>query len=1000
MSDLTANWPWPPATKKRRRSTRTHVLHRAAPSALRKGRVAAEAVYEAVERNPAHEFEFTVPKPPWHCPECGAVMMTTASGEYVSCPKGHGKLYQVVDPAKRPPGPKPKQRRLFNQMVRPGSLASLILELLGDRLPHHQDEIADTLDATVQAVSAAMTPLELQGSVEQMPGKWFRLPREQLAPLPEGAKRKARRAAKRPTHKRGTSQEPPPTPAPVSWLKRPAQQRRLWRNPYEEMSAAELRRFKSDWIQSYVEQLAARPEDRTDPAVLREARLAYRKLQRSRRRNAEEFDPEWWFRVLVEKFIQSGKRGMDGFVRGMKPTDLQEIAAWLMVEGRRQPANLLSSERKVRGFIEDVVVEVGSGVLEQMRGPSEELINAVLWVLRDGKLHPLAEIEEWTAAPGATVGTALSALSTNGLVAPVAPGRWELTNKGVLLVKERPPVRPNPSQHDYHQVAYASNWIWPDGTMQDCETHSIGAHERYRGLVGRDLPVTRALKDGAIRVSRVSGYYEPGKDTIVATVVQPTAAALRAFREIVETAPAGTRFSWWQWYPEMQGSNIDAAVQSKTLERVSCGEPSEMLEFLDRMPNPATTWTRTAGEGVQLGEVTLDELVLDKRCQPREGIDEKKVERIVKTFSLKRLSPLLVAQDPAGSLLLCGGWHRVEALKRLGYKQAPAQIVKVANIQEAIDLADQENQARDDLAALEQAKSWQRYLDRGMQLDAVAELVGKRPMVIRGRVGLLRLSEAMKQALRDGAIDVGLAEALADAVEKYKLDERLQWQILQHFILPYDLTKGELTRALKTLAPKMVKQASVWGTEIPRGFGSAFHEAMTAIKKLNARKRKLIAVVNDLGREEKAGRATRSLRTAARALAAEVKKLDRIVEHKLSAIGMKPAPRLRSALSRKARRPARKRPVRRERILRRLYRWLRSLAGLPTRRRNNRGAADALSVRATGPMVVYPGQFACFLLRQNTLQGRPPFDNQRAATAYADKAVSSGAAERAVVLRA
>lgn len=76
-----------------------------------------------------------------------------------------------------------------------------------------------------------------------------------------------------------------------------------------------------------------------------------------------------------------------------------------------------------------------------------------------------------------------------------------------------------------------------------------------------------------------------------------------------------------------------------------------------------------------------------KRFQPRADFSEAKVEQIMKTFNPTALTPLTLWWDPAAKrYYVLAGHHRLEALKRLGWKDAPARIFTGTEAQ-AIDFA-------------------------------------------------------------------------------------------------------------------------------------------------------------------------------------------------------------------------------------------------------------------------------------------------------------------------
>lgn len=123
------------------------------------------------------------------------------------------------------------------------------------------------------------------------------------------------------------------------------------------------------------------------------------------------------------------------------------------------------------------------------------------------------------------------------------------------------------------------------------------------------------------------------------------------------------------------------------------------------------------------------------------------------------LEPIVVANTPAGYQIIAGE-RRWRAAKIAGLKQVPA-IIKKVNQKEMLVLSIVENLQREDLNVLEEGAGYQRLSDEfGLTLQQISEKVGLAVPTVSNRMRLLRLPDAVKQALVDGVIQEGHAKSL------------------------------------------------------------------------------------------------------------------------------------------------------------------------------------------------------------------------------------------------
>ncbi|HET6439327.1 MAG TPA: ParB/RepB/Spo0J family partition protein [Anaeromyxobacter sp.] len=146
--------------------------------------------------------------------------------------------------------------------------------------------------------------------------------------------------------------------------------------------------------------------------------------------------------------------------------------------------------------------------------------------------------------------------------------------------------------------------------------------------------------------------------------------------------------------------------------------------------------------------------------QPRRRFDEKTLEELAASIREHGIiEPILVRRE-GGSFRILAGERRWRAAQRAGLKEIPA-IVREASDREAFELALVENLQREDLNAIEEAEAFQILLtDHSLSQDEIARRVGKERSTVANALRLLRLPTEVREAVRDGQLEMGHARAL------------------------------------------------------------------------------------------------------------------------------------------------------------------------------------------------------------------------------------------------
>lgn len=165
--------------------------------------------------------------------------------------------------------------------------------------------------------------------------------------------------------------------------------------------------------------------------------------------------------------------------------------------------------------------------------------------------------------------------------------------------------------------------------------------------------------------------------------------------------------------------------------------------------------------------------------QPRKSFPQESLNELAE--SIRRhglLQPLLVYESMPGHYVIIAGERRYRAAKLAGLAEVPV-ITRKAQEDTHLELSLVENIQREDLDPIEEARAYQRLMEMtGATQEHVAEMVGKSRAAVANAVRLLKLPEAMQEALKTGKITAGHARALL-AIEDPQVQDMLYRSILE-----------------------------------------------------------------------------------------------------------------------------------------------------------------------------------------------------------------------------
>jgi ParB family chromosome partitioning protein len=222
-----------------------------------------------------------------------------------------------------------------------------------------------------------------------------------------------------------------------------------------------------------------------------------------------------------------------------------------------------------------------------------------------------------------------------------------------------------------------------------------------------------------------------------------------------------------------------------------------MAALLDNAPPPPSA-TVTALPGRALLALPIEAIDRNPE-QPRKRFEEAQLEEL--TASIRThgvVEPILVRREGARYRILAGE-RRWRAAQRAGLKEVPA-IVREASDRQAFELALIENIQRADLNAIEEAEAYEVLLeDQGLTQEALAARVGKERSTVANALRLLKLPEEVRDAVREGKLDMGHARALLGLDDPDSIRKAAQRAIREG--LSVRATEA-LVRSLTKRAPK------------------------------------------------------------------------------------------------------------------------------------------------------------------------------------------------------
>lgn len=205
-----------------------------------------------------------------------------------------------------------------------------------------------------------------------------------------------------------------------------------------------------------------------------------------------------------------------------------------------------------------------------------------------------------------------------------------------------------------------------------------------------------------------------------------------------------------------------------------------------------TTNPMTIGAGPRMAHVAVHSIA-PSLTNPRKHFDPAKLQELADSIAASGVhQPILLRplpperlQDtlqearaqkrPAPEYELVAGERRWRACQLAGVAEIPAMIRPMTDAQ-ALEAQVIENLQREDVTELEEAEGYQILMETvGINADEVGQRIGKSRSYVYGRLKILNLCEAGRQALREGKLDFSCGLYIARIPNEQLQLKALEW---------------------------------------------------------------------------------------------------------------------------------------------------------------------------------------------------------------------------------
>lgn len=146
--------------------------------------------------------------------------------------------------------------------------------------------------------------------------------------------------------------------------------------------------------------------------------------------------------------------------------------------------------------------------------------------------------------------------------------------------------------------------------------------------------------------------------------------------------------------------------------------------------------------------------------QPRKAFNEERLGELADSIREQGIIQPLIVEEYAAGFRIIAGERRFRAAQMAHLAEVPVLVRRFSD-EEKLEIALIENIQREDLNPVEEAQAYRHLMDEaGLSQDEVARKVGKNRSTVANSLRLLKMPEAMQEALIGGEMTAGHARAL------------------------------------------------------------------------------------------------------------------------------------------------------------------------------------------------------------------------------------------------
>ena len=154
------------------------------------------------------------------------------------------------------------------------------------------------------------------------------------------------------------------------------------------------------------------------------------------------------------------------------------------------------------------------------------------------------------------------------------------------------------------------------------------------------------------------------------------------------------------------------------------------------------------------------EKIKANKYQPREDFNQEALNDLATSIKEKGFIQPILVRSKQGEYELIAGERRFRAAKQLGYKEIPAIIKDVSDL-DSLEISIIENIQRENLNPIDQAKAYKRLSEEfDMTQEKVADTIGKDRATVANIMRLLNLPVKIQEYVSRGTISMGHARAI------------------------------------------------------------------------------------------------------------------------------------------------------------------------------------------------------------------------------------------------